>query len=164
MGYEKVKQQGENGTLRITKKVQKVNGQIASAVITKTDVIKASVPKIIVKGSKVVPNVGNVGVWGWPTAKPYCITSPYGWRWGKLHEAFDISCTGCGSPIYAANNGTVETAILKDSFTLEDRLLSMNETVYAEFVYLWGKIFKHVTGKDFQDEYKAYANHIDAEP
>ena len=110
VGYEKVKQQGENGTLRITKKVQKVNGQIASAVITKTDVIKASVPKIIVKGSKVVPNVGNVGVWGWPTAKPYCITSPYGWRWGKLHEALDISCTGCGSPIYAANNGTVETA------------------------------------------------------
>ena len=106
----KVKQQGENGTLKLTKKVQKINGQITSAVITKTDVIKPSIPKIIVKGSKVVPNVGNVGVWGWPTAKPYCITSPYGWRWGKLHEAFDISCTGCGSPIYAANNGTVETA------------------------------------------------------
>ena len=61
-------------------------------------------------------------------------------------------------------NNTVETTRLKYSFTLEDRLLSMNETVYAEFVYLWGKIFKHVTGKDFQDEYKAYANHIDAEP
>ena len=61
-------------------------------------------------------------------------------------------------------DGTVETARLKDSFTLEDRLLSMNETVYAEFVYLWGKIFKHVTGKDFQDEYKAYANHIGEEP
>lgn len=61
-------------------------------------------------------------------------------------------------------NDTVETARLKDSFTLEDRLLSMNETVYAEFIYLWGKIFKYVTGKDFQDEYKAYANHIDAKP
>ena len=61
-------------------------------------------------------------------------------------------------------NDTVETARLKDSFTLEDRLLSMNETIYAEFVYLWGKIFKHVTGKDFQDEYKAYANHIGEEP
>ena len=61
-------------------------------------------------------------------------------------------------------NDTVETARLKDSFALEDRLLSMNETVYAEFVYLWGNIFKHVTGKDFQDEYKAYANHIGEEP
>lgn len=61
-------------------------------------------------------------------------------------------------------NNTVETSRLKDSFTLEDRLLSMNETVYAEFVYLWGKIFKYVTGKDFKDEYKAYANHIGEEP
>lgn len=110
VGYERVKQEGSNGTLRITKKVQKVNGEIESAVITKTETIKAAVPKIIVKGSKVIPNVGNVGLWGWPTAKPYCITSRYGWRWGKVHEALDISCTGCGSPIYAANNGTVETS------------------------------------------------------
>ena len=61
-------------------------------------------------------------------------------------------------------NGTVETARLKDSFTLEDRLLSMNETVYAEFVYLWRKIFNLVTGKDFKDEYKAYTNHIGEDP
>ncbi len=110
VGYEKVKQQGVVGTLKVTKKVQKINGEIISAVITKTDVIKEATPKIIVKGSKVIPNVGNVGLWAWPTAKPYCITSPYGWRWGKIHEALDISCTGCGSPIYAANNGTVEVS------------------------------------------------------
>lgn len=110
VGYERVKQEGQNGTLRLTKKVQKINGEIESAVITKTETIKSTTPKIIVKGSKVVPDVGNVGLWGWPTAKPYCITSPYGWRWGKIHEALDISCTGCGSPIYAANNGTVEIA------------------------------------------------------
>lgn len=61
-------------------------------------------------------------------------------------------------------NDTVGTERLKDSFTYEDRLLSMNETVYAEFVYFWGKIFKHVNGTDFQNEYKAYANHIDAKP
>lgn len=110
VGYEEVKQQGHNGTLRLTKKVQKVNGEIESAVITKTETIKESVPKIIVKGNKVIPNVGNVGVWRWPTAKPYCITSSFGWRWGKMHEGLDISCSGCGSPIYASNNGTVEIA------------------------------------------------------
>ena len=37
-------------------------------------------------------------------------------------------------------NDTVETVRLKDSFTLEDRLLSMNELTYAKFIYLWGKI------------------------
>lgn len=110
VGYEKVKQNGSNGRVRVTKKIQKTNGEINSAVITKTEVIKEAVPKIIVKGNKVVPSIGNVGIWAWPTAKPYQITSPYGWRWGKLHEGIDISGTGCGSPIYAANNGTVEAA------------------------------------------------------
>lgn len=61
-------------------------------------------------------------------------------------------------------NNTVEATRLKYSLALEDRLLSMNEIVYAKFVYLWGKIFNHVTGKDFKDEYKAYANHIGEEP
>ena len=49
----------------------------------------------------------DVGEWYWPTKKPYIITSPYGWRWGALHDAIDISGTGNGSPIYAANNGVV---------------------------------------------------------
>lgn len=61
-------------------------------------------------------------------------------------------------------NDTVETARLKDSFTHEDRLLSMNELTYAEFVYLWGKLYKYRTRKDFADEYKTYTNHIDAKP
>ncbi len=110
VGYERLKQNGEDGLLKVTKKVQKVNGEIESAVVSNTEVLKPAVPKIIVKGSKVMPSVGNVGLWAWPTAHPYCITSPFGWRWGKMHNALDISCSGYGSPIYAANNGTVEIA------------------------------------------------------
>lgn len=110
VGYEKVTQQGVDGTVKVTKKVQKSNGEIESAVITNTEVVKPTVSKIVVKGSKVIPTVGNVGVWYWPTNKPYIITSTYGWRWGKLHEGLDISGTGYGSPIYAANNGTVDRA------------------------------------------------------
>lgn len=110
VGYEKVSQEGVNGQSRITKKIQKQNGDIYSVVVTKREIIKAAVPKIIVKGSKVVPNVGNVGLWRWPASEPWCITSPFGWRWGKHHNAVDISCSGYGSPIYAANNGTVEVA------------------------------------------------------
>ena len=109
-GYEKVTQNGSNGTLKLTKKVQKVNGSVENVVTTKTDVIKQAVPKIIVRGSKVVPNVGNVGLWKWPASEPSCVTSPFGWRWGKFHSAVDISCSGYGSPVYAANNGTVEVA------------------------------------------------------
>ena len=110
VGYERVKQEGVNGQSRVTKKIQKENGDITSVVVTKREIIKESVPKIIVKGNMVVPTIGNVGVWAWPTAQPYCITSPFGWRWGKHHNALDISCSGYGSPIFAANNGTVEIA------------------------------------------------------
>ena len=110
VGYEKIKQQGEDGTVKVTQKVQKANGEIESVVITNTEIIKPTISKIIVKGSKVVPTVGNPNVWYWPTNKPYVITSRYGWRWGKLHEGLDISGTGYGSPIYAANNGVVEIA------------------------------------------------------
>lgn len=110
VGYENVKQEGVNGLSRITKKVQKQNGDIVSVVVTKREIIKQAIPKIIVKGNKVVPNVGNVGLWRWPASEPSCVTSPFGWRWGKHHNAVDISCSGWGSPIYAANNGTVEVA------------------------------------------------------
>lgn len=110
VGYEKVVQEGVDGTVKVTKKVQKSNGEIESAIIATTEIVKPTVSKIVVKGSKVIPTVGNVGVWYWPTNKPYIITSTYGWRWGKLHEGLDISGTGYGSPIYAANNGTVDRA------------------------------------------------------
>ena len=110
IGVEKVKQEGVNGTVKVTKKVQLANGEIKSAIITATEKIKPSISKIIVKGSKQIPTVGYVGIWAWPTAKPYSITSSYGWRWGKLHEGIDIAGTGCGSPIYATNNGIVSVA------------------------------------------------------
>lgn len=114
VGVENVKQEGVDGTLKVTKKVQKSNGEVESAVITNTEVIKPAITKIVIKGSKVIPTVGNPSVWYWPTNKPYVITSNYGWRWGKIHEGLDISGTGYGSPIYAANNGTIEIAGYND--------------------------------------------------
>ena len=45
-----------------------------------------------------------------------------------------------------------------------DDLIHMNELTYAKFVYLWGEMYRYITKKDFTDEYKTYANHIDAEP
>lgn len=47
--------------------------------------------------------------WGWPTDSNYVITSYYGYRWGRLHDAIDISGPGYGSNIYAVNNGVVTT-------------------------------------------------------
>jgi murein DD-endopeptidase MepM/ murein hydrolase activator NlpD len=40
----------------------------------------------------------------WPVAGP--ITSPFGWRWGRMHQGIDIG-VGMGTPIKAAAAGTV---------------------------------------------------------
>jgi murein DD-endopeptidase MepM/ murein hydrolase activator NlpD len=42
----------------------------------------------------------------WPVSGP--VTSPYGQRWGRLHAGIDIGAA-TGTPIYAANSGTVLT-------------------------------------------------------
>ena len=110
VGTEIVKQQGVNGVSRVTRKVKKVNGDIVEALPAGEEVIKPKVDQIIIRGQKHVSGVGNLQVWFWPTARPYIISSTYGWRWGKLHEGLDISGTGRGSPIYAANNGVVVQA------------------------------------------------------
>ena len=40
----------------------------------------------------------------WPVLGP--VTSPFGWRWGRMHEGIDIGA-GSGTPIVAAASGTV---------------------------------------------------------
>jgi murein DD-endopeptidase MepM/ murein hydrolase activator NlpD len=40
----------------------------------------------------------------WPVSGP--VTSPFGWRWGRMHEGIDIG-VGYGTPIAAAASGTV---------------------------------------------------------
>ena len=106
IGYSYVEREGEKGLDKVTRKYQYINGQIADVALVGTEEIKPSVSKVLVKGDKYVPNVADLSYWAWPTAKPYTITSGYQYRWGKFHAALDISVS-FGSPIYAANNGTV---------------------------------------------------------
>src|SRR4051812_28813225 len=40
----------------------------------------------------------------WPVSGP--ITSPFGWRWGRMHQGIDIGASS-GTPIHAAAAGTV---------------------------------------------------------
>ena len=109
VGVERVKQKGSNGKNRVTKKVKRSNGEVVSAVVISSEEVVPTKNKIIVRGKGTI-SVGSVGNWAWPTKIPYVITSNYGWRWGSLHEGVDISGTGHGSPIYAANDGVVTEA------------------------------------------------------
>lgn len=106
VGYQAVIREGENGLYKVTRKNQYVNGQLVSAVPVSSTEIKPSVSRIIVKGDKVAPHIADLSYWGWPTDRPYTITSYFQYRWGTFHKGIDIY-VGYGSPIYAANNGVV---------------------------------------------------------
>ena len=110
-GYQNVEQEGSDGLSRITRKVQKQNGDIKEAVIVKEEILKPVQNRIIVKGKKVISYIAIPGEWTWPTSKPYTISSEYGWRGYKFHEGIDIITNDRStSPIYAANNATVESS------------------------------------------------------
>lgn len=107
VGNSYVKVQGENGLVRSTSKLEIVNGKIESALPVDSIELKPTINQVVVKGGKVIANVGDSSYWAWPTRTPYVISSYFGPRWGSFHDAIDISGTGYGSPIYATNNGTV---------------------------------------------------------
>lgn len=106
IGYSYVEREGENGLDKVTRKYQYVNGQVSDVALVSSVEIKPSVSQILVKGERYVPNVADLSYWAWPTSTPYTITTGYEYRWGSFHAAIDIY-VGWGSPIYAANNGTV---------------------------------------------------------
>ena len=116
VGYEAKIQTGINGQNRVKKKKKKVNGDTNNVVITNTETIKPVTTEIIVKGGKKSSystwNGGgsapaSKGEWYWPTRVPYYLSSGFGYRWGTLHDGQDIAGCGEGSPIYAAQSGTV---------------------------------------------------------
>ena len=116
-GYSEVTTPGVTGLTKVTEQYQVVNGEANSEIIiTNKEVLREAVAQVTTKGTKGYINSGtgsyvDTGLeWGWPTNTPYKITSPYGYRWGKIHQGVDISGTGDGSPIYAAADGIVVSA------------------------------------------------------
>lgn len=113
VGYSQVKQKGVKGVTRITQKVQKINGETVSvAKVGSGEVLKEPIDEIVVKGGKKSSYSGygeaiaTAGEWGWP-ATCSSVSSPFGYRWGVLHDGTDIAGCGYGSNIFAAQSGTV---------------------------------------------------------
>ncbi len=116
IGDDKVIQQGENGLERVSQMVKEVNGEITYVDPKGKQVLKSPVNKVVLKGSKYVPDVGSLTNWGWPTDSGWTLSSGYSYRTSpingsrELHSGLDISGTGYGSKVYATNNGKVVTA------------------------------------------------------
>lgn len=110
-GSVKIIREGSEGSAIVTKTIKYSNNEIVDAVTISTEITKESVNRIVEKTTGTSYVVGDVGVWKWPTKIPYIISSKMGWRRGSCHWGIDICGTGgTGSPIYAANSGTVELA------------------------------------------------------
>ena len=116
VGYSEVTQAGVKGENKVTQVVLKVNGEVTNRTTINTEVIKEPITEIIVKGGKQSAYIGGygsaiatAGQWGWP-ATCSSISSPFGWRWGSLHDGTDIAGCGYNSNIFAAQAGTVEVS------------------------------------------------------
>ena len=122
VGDDKVVQNGEDGLSRITRDTKKINGVVIYSDTQKREVLKPSIDEIISKGGKVIPNVGSLTSWGWPTNPGWIITDDYVWRinpvTGKreLHSGIDIAGLGYYAPIYATNNGTIMTKVYRSDY------------------------------------------------
>ena len=115
VGYTEVAQAGVKGENKVTQKIKKINGETVNVVTVNTEVIKEPIKEIIIKGGRQSNYYGKSGYgtvvatkgeWGWP-ATCSSVSSPFGWRWGVLHDGTDIAGCGLGSNIFAAQSGTV---------------------------------------------------------
>lgn len=74
------------------------------------DTAKAQLDMLI--GAESKKDVGSKYVGGsfkWPTPGYGTVTSPYGWRWGRMHKGIDIGAP-TGAKIIASNEGKVVTS------------------------------------------------------
>ena len=115
MGIEKVVREGKNGTDRLTAKIKYDNGDTSNVVVVSTESILDPEERIVKVGTKAYSGsttpVVMSGSWAWPTVSPYYISSPFGYRWGRVHQGIDIAGSGSGSPIFAVGSGTVVSSI-----------------------------------------------------
>ncbi len=107
-GDSRVEQSGQNGKRVVTARLTRENGEIVKKDVLKEKVIKEPVTEIIVEGTAPRPKTLPTGVLKYPIYGAV-LTSEFGWRWGRNHDGVDWGC-GVGTPIYAADGGTVTYA------------------------------------------------------
>ncbi len=112
-GMRELKQKGANGISRVSQNVKSVNGSDTFVDPISNTTLKTAKNEIISVGTKIIPYVGSLSSWYWPTKSGYRLTSYYGSRKNpfgsgrEFHTGLDIAGTGYGSPVYASNNGTI---------------------------------------------------------
>jgi len=113
-GKTVVKEQGSDGSKVVTYSYQQKNGETTSQEVVEEKVSKEPVTQVVSEGpgqtavTMAVSRGSNKSKsFAWPLRGP--INSPYGARWGKLHNGLDIGGS-TGNSYCAAAAGTVVSA------------------------------------------------------
>ena len=104
-GETRVVQEGSDGKALVTAILKRENGEIIERKDLDREMIQDPVDKIVLKGTKPIPSTVPTGSFIDP-APSTIVTSPFGWRWGRLHSGVDLGGS-VGSPIMASDGGTV---------------------------------------------------------
>ncbi|MCQ2550961.1 MAG: peptidoglycan DD-metalloendopeptidase family protein [Clostridia bacterium] len=107
-GETRVARAGVKGVKSVTARITRKNGKKIDEEVISTKVLKKPVTRIVLKGTKKRPPTIGSGHFAWPVHGA-SITSYFGGRWGRMHEGIDLACS-TGTPIYAADGGTVTLA------------------------------------------------------
>lgn len=100
-GQSQVVESGEYGINRVVRQITKLNSKEITNSIVTADVVKEPVTRVLARGTKELVGTGK---FSWPSGG--YISSAFGSRSGGYHNGLDIAAP-MGSPIYAADSGTV---------------------------------------------------------
>ncbi len=115
-GTRKVLSKGVEGVYEVLYNNVYVNGQASSVTVVSRTKVRDAVPQKVLIGTKTVAPSGK---FIFPLKSYQYVSSPYGWRWLRghrnFHQGYDIAAAK-GTPIYAADGGTVILAGWDGSF------------------------------------------------
>ncbi len=106
---QEIQQEGKDGTESISERTVSINGEVEKRSVLSDVIIEKPVKKIVLVGTAERPPTVGDGVYIWPLAGGYSLTSNYGYRWGRLHAGIDLG-TPVGNDVLAADGGIVVRA------------------------------------------------------
>ena len=114
-GDDVVTQEGKNGRKEISARIITVNGKTINTDMLSETITKKPVTKKITVGTKERPPTVGDGKFSCPIHDRFHKTTGFQMRWGRFHKGVDLACP-TGTPVYAADGGTVVTASYKPSY------------------------------------------------
>ena len=139
IGQTKVHFAGENGIAENVYEIAYANGEEVDKKLVSTTVISEAQSRIEYVGTKPYPSTDPTGTFMWPLQKKFVITSYFGVNRegldsaGSYHQALDLAGVPIGTPIYAADGGTVTYVGYHGNYGLLVKITHENgvETRYA---------------------------------